>query len=146
MKRLGILGKGSHNYHMVILFAFCFLVFLLLWLALKFRWWGRRCEGITRRRSFGKRQTFLYRETVWKIDIFNRFETASCSHIVSSLFFSSSQILDFLLVRIFFPFFLRFLYFGWLSLAIWCRGVVHDSFGNCLSFYTLIEQYERYTF
>ncbi|ROT63477.1 BET1 homolog [Penaeus vannamei] len=37
MKRLGIIGKGSHNYHMVILFAFCFLVFLLLWLALKFR-------------------------------------------------------------------------------------------------------------
>ncbi|KAK7083061.1 protein transport protein bet1 [Halocaridina rubra] len=37
MKRLGIIGKGSHNYHLIILFLFCFVVFLLLWVALKFR-------------------------------------------------------------------------------------------------------------
>ncbi|KAK8753254.1 hypothetical protein OTU49_003575 [Cherax quadricarinatus] len=37
MKRLGIISKGSHNYHLLILFAFCFVVFLLLWVALKFR-------------------------------------------------------------------------------------------------------------
>ncbi|XP_045626264.1 BET1 homolog isoform X2 [Procambarus clarkii] len=37
MKRLGIIGSGSHNYHLLILFGFCFFVFLLLWVALKFR-------------------------------------------------------------------------------------------------------------
>ncbi|XP_071517131.1 BET1 homolog [Panulirus ornatus] len=37
MKRLGIIGKGSQNYHILILFCFCFVVFLLLWVALKFR-------------------------------------------------------------------------------------------------------------
>ncbi|XP_066968489.1 BET1 homolog isoform X1 [Macrobrachium rosenbergii] len=37
MKRLGIISKGSHNYHILILFLFCFVVFLLLWVALKFR-------------------------------------------------------------------------------------------------------------
>ncbi|XP_076040708.1 BET1 homolog [Oratosquilla oratoria] len=37
MKRLGIMSKGSHNYHILILFAFCFVIFLLLWVALKFR-------------------------------------------------------------------------------------------------------------
>ncbi|KAK4306556.1 hypothetical protein Pmani_021606 [Petrolisthes manimaculis] len=37
MKRLGIIGRGSQNYHLIILFAFCFIVFLFLWLALKFR-------------------------------------------------------------------------------------------------------------
>ncbi|KAG7166227.1 BET1 homolog [Homarus americanus] len=37
MKRLVIMGKGSHNYHLIFLFCFCFVVFLLLWVALKFR-------------------------------------------------------------------------------------------------------------
>lgn len=37
MKRLGIISRGSQNCHLPILFAFCFFVFLLLWLILKFR-------------------------------------------------------------------------------------------------------------
>lgn len=37
MKRLGIMSKGSHNYHILFLFLFCFVVFVLLWVALKFR-------------------------------------------------------------------------------------------------------------
>lgn len=37
MKRLGIISKGSQHCHLPILFAFCFIVFFLLWVALKFR-------------------------------------------------------------------------------------------------------------
>lgn len=37
MKRLGAMSRSLHNYHTPILFAFVFFVFLLLWLALKFR-------------------------------------------------------------------------------------------------------------
>ncbi|CAL4153544.1 unnamed protein product [Meganyctiphanes norvegica] len=37
LKRVGIISRGSQNYHVVILFAFCFVVFLLLWVILKFR-------------------------------------------------------------------------------------------------------------
>ncbi|MPC08789.1 BET1 homolog [Portunus trituberculatus] len=37
MKRLGLISRGSQHCHLPILFAFCFVVFLLLWVALKFR-------------------------------------------------------------------------------------------------------------
>ncbi|XP_018023438.1 BET1 homolog [Hyalella azteca] len=37
VKRLGVMSRSLHNYHTPILFAFVFFVFLLLWLALKFR-------------------------------------------------------------------------------------------------------------
>lgn len=37
MKRLGVMSRSVHNYHTPILFVFVFFVFILLWLALKFR-------------------------------------------------------------------------------------------------------------
>ncbi|KAF2368595.1 Target SNARE coiled-coil domain [Trinorchestia longiramus] len=37
VRRLGVMSRSLQNYHTPILFAFVFVVFLLLWIALKFR-------------------------------------------------------------------------------------------------------------
>jgi len=37
LRRLGVMSRSLHNYHTPLLLAFVFFVFVLLWLALKFR-------------------------------------------------------------------------------------------------------------